>query len=103
MKLVNVKLQVRHYAQIPCVPFCVDVKDEAEAFRISHILAQQHLFLYEKRLIPDFANHIAVVMWDEDMQEWTNYWNEEEFMEWDEFVRAYFDEREILATNIEGA
>ena len=66
MKKVKNKLQVRHYAQVPCEPFCVDVSDEVEAKKIKDVLADQHLFLFEQKIIPDYANSICVVMWDEN-------------------------------------
>jgi len=90
MKKVKEKLQVRHYPQIPCKPFCIDVKDEEEAFKISTVLAKQHLWLYKNRIIPDYCNVIGVFMYDEKEKEWVDYWNEEEFMEWDELIETYF-------------
>ena len=47
MKKVNKALQVRHYAQVPCKPFCVQVDDEVQAKKIIDILAGQHLFLFK--------------------------------------------------------
>lgn len=93
-KQVSNKLQVRHYAQVPCKPFVVDVKDEVEAKKIIDVLASQHLFLFEQKIIPDYCNSICVVMWDEDpdgtgVPDWVDYWNEEEGMEWDEYEETY--------------
>ena len=39
MQLVNKKLQVRHYPQIPCKPFMGNVKDDFEAKKIADVLA----------------------------------------------------------------
>ena len=47
MKKVSNKLQIRHFAQVPCEPFKVDVADEIEAKKIIDILSDQHLFLYD--------------------------------------------------------
>lgn len=96
MKKVTNKLQIRHYAQVPCKPFCVDVVDEIEAKKISDTLANQHLFLFEQKIIPDYANSICVVMWDDVDGEgkefdWVDYYNEEECMEWDEFEETYLN------------
>ncbi len=88
MKYVKNKLRVSHYPQIPCQPFHVDVKDEEQALLIMDTLANQHLFLYENNFIPDYSNMITVTMWDEEDKEWYNYWNEEEGMEWEDFVEA---------------
>jgi len=95
MKKVKNKLQVRHYAQVPCKPFCVDVKDEEEAKKIVDTLANQHLFLLEQNIIPDYSNAISVVMWDDELEpdenseKWTDYWNDDECMEWGEFEEEY--------------
>jgi len=85
------KLQVRHDAQIPCKPFCVDVKDEYEAKKIVDVLANQHLFLFEQKIIPDYANAITVVMWNEEDKEWEDYYNEAESMEWWELEEEYLN------------
>ncbi len=97
---VTKKLQVRHYAQIPCKPFCVDVADEVEAKKIMDVLADQHLFLYEQRIIPDYSNTMSVVMWDENVDgegtaDWTDYWNEEESMDWDMFEETYLSPQTV--------
>jgi len=94
MKKVKNKLRVLHYPQIPCEPFFVNVKDEEQAFLIIETLANQHLFLYDKNIIPDYSNTIQVVMWDENSDgegnpDWVDYYNEEEEMEFDEFVETY--------------
>jgi len=85
MKKVPNKLRVVHFPQIPCKPFCVDVIDEYDAYRIINILAKQHLFLFEENIIPDYANVITVEMWAEDDEPgWNSYWNDEECAEWNE-------------------
>jgi len=94
---VTNKLRVYHIAQIPCKPFIVEVKDEAEAKKIIDVLANQHLFLLELNIIPDYCNAVGVEMWDEQMEEdengekWTDYWNGDELMEWDEFEETYLN------------
>ena len=95
MKAVKNKLRVLHFPQIPCTPFFVDVKDEEQALLIRETLANQHLFLYDNNFIPDYSNIVTVVMWDEDCDgegnaDWTDYYNEEEMMDFDEIVEAYF-------------
>jgi len=94
MQKIKKKLRVLHYPQVPCKPFFVDVKDEEQALLIRNTLANQHLFLYENNIIPDYANAISVVMWDENSDgegtpDWVDYYNEEENMEFDEFVETY--------------
>jgi hypothetical protein len=94
MKKVKNILRVLHYPQIPCEPFFVDVKDEEQALLIKETLANQHLFLYDRKIIPDYSNVISVVMWDEDSDgegtpDWVDYYNEDENMEFYEFVETY--------------
>jgi len=98
MQKVKNKLRVLHYPQVPCEPFFVDVKDEEQAFLIRETLANQHLWLFDKNIIPDYANIVSVVMWDEDsdgegMPDWVDYYNEEEEMGFDEFVETYLSEK----------
>lgn len=94
MITVKNKLRVLHYPQIPCEPFIVDVKDEEQAFLIRETLADQHLFLYDRNMIPDYSNVVTVVMWDLDADgkgnaDWVDYYNEEEGMDFDEFEETY--------------
>jgi len=100
MKNVPNKLRVVHFPQIGSCKesFKVDVKDEEQAFLILNTLANQHLWLYQKNIIPDYSNAIIVEMFDENIEEetgqsygWGNYWNEEEGMEWEdveEYLRS---------------
>lgn len=89
MNKVNEKLRVHHYPQIPCKPFVVDVKDEVEAKKVMDVLINQHCFLFENKIIPDYSNVIMVLMWNEEENDWLSYWNEDEQMEWDEFEKTY--------------
>jgi hypothetical protein len=91
---INNKLRVCHYPQVPCSPFIVEVKDEESAHLIKETLANQHLFLYNNNIIPDYSNMISVEMWDENSDgegtaEWVDYYNEFEAMDFDEFVESY--------------
>lgn len=90
MILSGKRLQVHHYPQIPCNPFCVEVKDEYEAAKLMDTLADQHIWLYNNKLIPDYANMLNVVMWDGS--EWVDYWNEAEQMNWDDLEAVYENE-----------
>lgn len=93
MKLSGKKLQVHHYPQLPCSPFCVDVDNEYEAMKLIDILADQHIWLFKNKIIPDYTNSFTVVMWDGSM--WVDYWNEAERMNWDDFEAVY--ENEIMS------
>lgn len=101
MQLIKNKLQVRHYPQVPCRPFCVDVKDEFEAKKILDTLAKQHFWLYKNRIIPNYCNVIEVVMLDEEdgNSDWVSYWNEKEQMDWNEFEQTYLENTDELAEN----
>jgi hypothetical protein len=97
MKKVKNKLRVSHYPQIPCKPFTVEVADEIEASRVSSILAEQHLFLFKEKMIPDYSNTILVEMYEDDCDGegnagWCDYFNEEEGMDFDEYEETYLKE-----------
>lgn len=89
MNLVDSKIRVAHFPQIPCKPFIVEVKNEREAYLIYQTMANQHLFLFDNNFIPDYSNVILVQMYEDD--EWVDYYNEKEMMEWNEFVEEYSD------------
>lgn len=93
---VSNKIRVCHYPQIPCAPFRISVNNEWEAYLIKETLAKQHLWLFENNFIPDYCNIITVEIWDdvdgEGNFDWTNYYNESECMDWDEFKETYFNE-----------
>jgi hypothetical protein len=96
--MINIKnkLRVSHYPQIPCNPFIVEVKDEEQALLIRETLANQHCFLFDNNIIPDYSNAICIEMLDENSDgegtpDWVDYYNEEEEMEFDEFVETYFN------------
>ena len=40
MKNITNKLRVVHFANIPCKPFIVDVKDEQEAHKVYTVMAE---------------------------------------------------------------
>lgn len=99
MKNVTNKLRVVHFPQLGSCKesFKVEVKDEEQAYLILNTLAQQHLWLEKNKIIPDYSNVILVEMYDESIDEetgksygWSNYWNEEEFMDWQEIEEIYF-------------
>ena len=98
MQLIKNKLQVRHYPQVPCRPFCVDVKDEFEAKKILDTLTNQHLWLYENKIIPYYCNVIEVVMLEAEdgNSDWISYWNEKEQMDWNEFEETYLTKNETV-------
>lgn len=94
MKKVQNKLRVSHFPQVPCKPFTVEVKDEEQAYLMVEALANHHLFLFDNNFIPDYSNILLVEMFEEDSDGdgnpgWVDYWNEEELMEFDEFVETY--------------
>lgn len=98
---MNNKLRVCHYPQIPCKPFIVEVKDEEQARLIEKTLIDQHLWLYENRIIPDYANAIAVEMYDENIDEETNkpygwccYYNFSLDLDWECYCE-YLDNRDV--------
>lgn len=94
MTTVENKLRVYHFAQVPSKAFHVEVRNEIEAKKIIDVLAQQHLFLFEQKIIPDYSNVIGVEMYSDDIDGegtagWEDYHNEAEGMDWDEYERTY--------------
>lgn len=89
MNLVKNKLRVIHIPQVPMEGYKVEVLNEREAFLIAQSFAGQHLFLFSKNVIPDYANAIFIEMFDDG--EWTDYWNEKEGVDWDGFIELYED------------
>ncbi len=98
MENVTNKLRVNHRPQVGAVKsgFKVEVKNEEQAYLMVNALADQHLWLYKNKIIPDYSNVILVEMFDENIDEetgkpygWCNYYNEKEMMEWDD-VEEYF-------------
>lgn len=90
MTLSGKRLQVWHYPQMPCTPFTVDVKDEYEAMKMINTLADQHCWLFQNKIIPDYSNNFMVVMWEDG--EWVDYYNHEAQMGWDDFEDNHEDE-----------
>lgn len=81
---VNKPLRVYHIPQLGLSgtpTFYVSVKDETEAAKVANALADQHLFLLENGIIPDYSNIIGVEM--EEDGEWVDYFHEE-VGDWDE-------------------
>jgi len=93
MTLPGKRLQVHHFPQVPCQSFTVEVKDEYEAIRLINILADQHIWLFQNKIIPDYCNTFNVTMWDGS--DWVDYYNEAEEMTWDDFEAIY--ENEIIS------
>lgn len=93
MKLSGKRLKIQHFPQLPCNPFEVEVKDEHEAIKMINTLADQHIWLLKNKLIPEYCNTFNVVMWEKD--EWVDYWNYEEIMNWEDFEAVY--ENEIIS------
>lgn len=90
MQKVKNKLQVWHYPQVPCDPFKVPVPDEYAAKLVKDALADQHIWLWRNRFIPDYANTLVVMMYNEESGVWDEYYNEFEEMDWDELEEKYF-------------
>ncbi|MGB0863373.1 MAG: hypothetical protein ACPGXZ_10665 [Saprospiraceae bacterium] len=87
MNLVKNKLRVSHIPQMPMEAYWVEVQNEREAYLIAKTLAEQHIFLYVKSIIPDYSNVVFIEMLEDG--EWTKYWNEEELVGWDDFVEKF--------------
>lgn len=84
------KLRVLHYPQVPCDPFFVDVKNEEEAYLVQQTLADQHLFLFNNNFIDDYTNVISVVQWDDEGNDWIDFFDDTEYLDWDEYCDLHF-------------
>lgn len=101
MKKVQNKLRIVHFPQVGSLKkaFTAEVKDEEQAAFAINLLANQHLWLEQNMVIPNYSNAIFVEMYDETKNPetgepfgWSNYYNEEEMMEWDELEETYLRE-----------
>jgi hypothetical protein len=104
MKNVTNKLRVVHFPQVGSCKesFKVEVKDEEQAYFTLMVLSIQHLWLEKHHIIPDYSNVIFVEMYDENIDEetgksygWVNYYNDMEYMEWDEVEETYFKDLKL--------
>lgn len=73
MQLIKHKIRVLHHPQIPCKPFIREVNNEREAYLLIETLADQHLFLFHNKFIPDYANIVTLEMFEDG--EWCSYYN----------------------------
>lgn len=97
MNKVTNKLRVVHIPQVgESGSFKIDVKDEEQAIFTINLLANHHIWLFDNEYIGDYSNIIHVEMFDETIDEengepygWVDYWNDEESMDFDEFVDSY--------------
>ena len=95
MELTKNKLRVCHFPQIPCKPFIVYVSNEREAYLVEQALINQHCFLLDEKIIPDYSNIISVEMYtgttepNESDDDWITYFNDDEMLEWEEFCEVF--------------
>ena len=93
--MVDKKMRIYHFPNVPCKPFYVEVDNELEAHKLMNVLAMQHLWLEKNNFIPDYSNAMGVEMWDEDLDadengsKWTDYYNEEENCEFDDLESQF--------------
>lgn len=89
MNCTKNKLRVIHIPQLPMKSFKVEVRNEREAYLLTEAFANQHLFLFENNVIPDYSNIILVECFENG--EWCDYYNEIDDLEWDDFIQEYAD------------
>lgn len=87
-KPITNKIRVWHIPQVPMKAFKVEVENEREAALLISVLSMQHLWLFENDVIPDYSNAMGVEMFEDN--EWVEYYNEKEGMDWDEIENEYF-------------
>ena len=54
------KYRLLHFPQIPCKPFVVESDDLQYLVNVKKVLVDQHLFLFENKMIPDYCNTVAI-------------------------------------------
>lgn len=84
------RLRVTHIPQVPMKGFEVEVMSEREAYLLCEVFANQHLFLYENNVIPDYSNAIIVEQWEDG--EWQVFFDHKNGLEWDDFVAEFEDQ-----------
>ena len=52
--------KLAHFPDIPCKPFEVFSDDLEYLARTCNVLAEQHLFLFDNRFIPDYTNALVI-------------------------------------------
>lgn len=80
------KLRVRHFPQIPCNPYVVEVNTLEEAFVVSQTLAYYDLFLLANKHRCDYANMTTVEIWDEEEKNWLDWYDSETGIDFDEWA-----------------
>lgn len=85
------KLRVSHIPQIPFKAFQVEVKDLAEAKKISDVLANYDLFQYENNIKPDYSNATFIEEYDETENAWISWSDEKTGID---NIQEYFDQLE---------
>lgn len=85
------RLLVQHYAQVPCEPFKVEVDSIEKAMLLEEVFANQHCFLFDKKIIPDYCNVITVQIWNKDEQDWSDC--DEEGNDWETIQELYLEKQ----------
>ncbi len=79
------KLRVWWIPQIPMKSFEVNVKSLEEANLILNTLADYDIFQLENNIKPDYANAGGLQVFDEVENEWVDWYDEENGMDFDEY------------------
>ena len=85
-------LRVTHIPQVPMKGFIKEVRNEREAFLLYMTFAEQHLFLYQNNVIPDYSNAVIVEQKYDGSEEWEDFWDDENSLEWDEYITQFEDQ-----------
>lgn len=64
------QLRVKHFPQIPCKAFEVEVESVQEAVKIMDVLAEYDLFQYKNRIKPDYSNMTVLEKYCDDCEDW---------------------------------
>lgn len=86
------QLRVWWIPQVPMEPFRVQVNNLREAKLLIDTLADYDNFQYHNNIKPDYSNAGGVEIWDEEIDEWSDWYDEETGADFDE----YCEENETL-------
>lgn len=91
------KLRVWHIPQVGHnATIYIPVETLEEGKKVLDILACYDLFQYENKIKPDFANASGLEMLNEEIQEWEDWYLENDYDEYFDNVDDYFEDNDKM-------
>lgn len=86
------KFRVTHFPQVGNAnSFCVHCDTEMEVALIVNTLSLQHLWLFNNKFIPDYANVLIVESYNEDDRCWEAFENPDNHDDWEDHEEKTFN------------